>query len=171
VNFTSIEFKILNNLTVSNSSLILDSSSSIVVNGCINLNNISLSVTISSSSSNQKIVLLNSSSGCFNISNYYLDVKNIPKCTTLKNETTSSSLVILLTPNTDCNSNPSSLAEWKLIVIISGSVVGFIIIVLLILLVVPQFRRKIFLTQRIREKVKSKVRFLEREESMNDVKK
>jgi len=159
VNFTSLSFKILNNLTVSDSNLLFDSSSSITVNGCINLNNISLSLTISNSSSNQKIVLLNSSSGCLNISNYFLNITNIPKCTILKNETTSSSFTILLAPDVKCATVQSPF-QWYIVVIIVGSVFGVLIILTLIVFLIPSIRHKIFVRTGIRNQVKNKSRVI-----------
>jgi len=150
LNITSTVLFVYKNFSLSSISLNFDSSSSIVVDGCFSIKNVSLTLNLKNTTS-KTIILLKSTSGCFNVDGYSIKYINEPLCTTAKTELDEDSLFVTLSENNNCDDNKiSSLPAWEIALIIGGSIIGIVIIVIVIVILVPSIRRKIFVTEDVK---------------------
>jgi len=157
LNLISSELYVEKNFTFSNSSLTLDTQSSISVDGCINVKNISITLSLADIASNQtKVILLNSSSNCLNATSCKISFSNTPKCKNIISSIDSNSLFLIISNQENCN-NIESLPLLEIAVIIAGSVVGLAIIFVVLVCMVPGLRENIFPNEdriiEVREKV------------------
>jgi len=149
LNLTTAELKIEKNFTIIYSSLLFDSNSTILVNGCIVVKNISITISLSNIDSNQKkILLLNSSSECLDVQSYSIEYLNAPKCKNITSESDSSSIYIIISEQ-NCG---STLQIGEIIAIIVGSILGVVLITFAILLSIPKLRYKLLPSAKIRDK-------------------
>jgi len=151
---------------LSNSTLYFSSSSSVSVDGCINLNESKITVNLKglNISDHGKILLMNSTSNCINVNNsFIISYENIPPCYDFSSNQDSNSLFILIIKSPACSSstegnNSNNLQTWQIIIIvIVASVIGIAIIFLSIIFSVPKFRYAILKNQGIRKELKSKI--------------
>jgi len=126
------------NIVILDSNIQLNSTSSIVSNGCINITNSQFTVDLSKTSASETIVLMNSKSGCLNITNYSISYLNEPKCGSAQTQKNSKTLTIVIS-----NTCPTGLAGWVIAVIIIASIVGVLLILVAIVLLVPSLRRRV----------------------------
>jgi len=118
------------------------------VNGCINFNHTKIYVDLTNTTSTK--LILNSTSGCLQLSSNQIIYSNEPKCITLKSEENSYSLIVVFQTNTDCGAKQESqisITWWEITLIIV--VAGLVLIFVAIILLVPSIRSKIFSKQKV----------------------
>jgi len=152
LNLSSFQFNIQQNLTLNNASIFFDDSSYLSVNGCIYINNISITVDLSTYSpeSDDRRILLNSASGCLIGDEPNITFINKPNCTYVESLKDDYSISFIFE-----NNCPSSLvlAPWEIAAIVFGSIALLIIVFVLVVLLVPCIREAIF-PYNMRNKVK-----------------
>jgi len=147
INFTSTQLFIYKNFDLANMSLMLDSSS-IVVQGCIHLNNVTLTLNLTNIKSDEKnFTILNSTSGCLDVGNYSITYLNKPECTNITSQKDSAAIVIVLATDTNClknqETNSNEISVWAILIPIISVVFILIILIFGIILLIPDCRRKI----------------------------
>jgi len=151
ININTITIQ-LQDLSISDSTMIFYNSSSIVSTGCINITNTILKVDLSHPPKNGKLVLFNSSSGCLH-GTYNITYFNTPPCYSFSSKQNDYSLYVLILPYT-CS---SGIPAWEIAVIIVGIVVGLGIIFIILALTVPSIKYAIFPAQKVRYSLKHKM--------------
>jgi len=139
----STEIYISKNLTLFNSTLLFNSSS-ITTEGCINISQTNFTVVLSNATIGQKIILLNSTSGCIYGEPFSITFLNQPKCTIVSSVMDSSTLAIAFVKQSKCDNSiaESSFPTWELALIVIASAVGLIIITLLLVMSIGSIRKK-----------------------------
>jgi len=102
IDLNSVQLSLSNNISFSESTITFKSSS-IIAKGCITLSNTKFIVDLSNSTSTSNLLLMNSTLGCLS-GTYSMKFENQPKCSELKSELNSYSLLVLFT-KTDCNNS------------------------------------------------------------------
>jgi len=103
--------------------------------------NITVDLNGVTDTSNDSLLLINSTKGCI-FGTPVIFYVNIPACTILKNQNTSSSLSVLFTREQNCGG--FMLATWEIVVIIAGSILILAVIFVIIVFAIPSIRKKIF---------------------------
>jgi len=146
ISFSSFNISSEKNLFVYNSNLIFSSNSCIISQECIYISNTTFTIDLANSTSGN-ISLLNSKTGCLDVTNYKIIYLNHAQCTLATDSVDSNSLVIVLKQQSSCNEGPESQnpSDYIIIVIIIlVSIIGIAIIAILIILIIPGLRKRVF---------------------------
>jgi len=161
----STKFIILSNFSLNNSVVNIDLNSSIVVNRCLYITNSTLLINLDGEHINKTLITFDPS--CSNTSNLKYSFYNttIDFCPNLDIESNSISVLFL-----NCNEKKGDNSTWIIILaVVVGSVIVIVVTFLLVVFLVPGIRNKILPYERKR-KTREKVKNVEIEDRLGDLK-
>jgi len=142
LNLSSFQLNIEKDLTLSNSTIIFDAST-INVKGCISIENTSVTVDLSRLNTNntiEKKILIQSSINCINGDLRTINYINQPSCASVEDERTTSTISVILTKKTNCNSED---VLSGVIVVIIIAVAILIVLTIIIIMATPKLRNAV----------------------------
>jgi len=140
------------NAYLSNTTIRISSNSTLLISGCLNLNNLTVDLDYSSYNTDQttNLTLFTFAANCPPLSNFHIDADSSDNCirtTATSNVMKNSVVVTLIKDNLLCQSQTTSttLPYWAMITIISLSVLVVVMALVIILgQIIPVLRVQLF---------------------------